>query len=375
MKKYKKMIIAPVLIILLYLGVQLTAHADVNAAMFAADSTCSGLSTAFMPDGTINNIYFGIVADDNSLAVSRQNVIGFTNAIKKAGSIGLSDIKVEPNHYYVDTSHGYYGNVINTQGSIALVSGIHLSLAGAVFEQIVNGEQGYAIFTVKECEDVSITGGTLIGDKEYHDYSDVNSTWGNSHEWGFGISLQGSTNVRIVSLNISNMTGDGIHIGGSRRLSAGGKVSQNIEIDDCTIDGCRRQSISIVGADTVDISNCQFSNNSGFNCLISAEQSANWPGYNIDLESSMDWTVSNIDIHHNQFGSSESDDRDVILVHQRTSNIRITDNEIEGNITFSFGQNVLIANNVVNGIIGFYKTADPDQVVIEGNSGQMEIWY
>lgn len=374
MYKHIKMIITSALVILFYSGVILSVNADGSTAMFTSNFLESGSSTAFMTDGTINNAYFGIVANDDSPAASRQNVVGFTNAIAQAGSLGLSNIKVEANHYYVDTSHVHFGNIINSQNSIDLVSGVHLSLEGAAFEQIANGEQGYAIFTIKECDDVSVIGGTLIGDKDIHDYSAVNSTWGNSHEWGFGISVQGSTNIRIAGLNISNMTGDGVHIGGSRQLSAGGKISRNIQIDDCTIYECRRQSISIVGADTVNISNCRFSDNSGFDYLISAESSANWPGYNIDLEGSMDWPINNIDIHHNQFGFPESDDRDAILVHQRTNNIQITDNQIEGNIVFSFGQNVLIANNLVNGIIGFYKTADPDQVVIEGNWGQMEIW-
>lgn len=374
MNKHFKSTVTPVLVILLSLGAVLSASAGERTGMFMAGSIEAGTATAFTADGTINNAYFGIVAGDDSAAVSRQNAAAFSNAIAQAAAAGLSEVKVEPDHYYVDTAHGYYGNVINSRNSIDLVSGMHLSLAGAVFEQIATGEQGYAIFAVKGCDDVSITGGTLIGDKSSHDYSAVNSTWGNSHEWGLGISVQGSSNVRAAGLHISGMIGDGIHVGGSGRLTSGGQVSRNVKIDDCTITDCRRQSISIVGAESVEIGNCRFAENAGFDYLVSATGTANWPGYNIDLESSMDWSVNDIDIHHNQFGSSQSSDRDAILVHQRTSNIRIADNQIEGNIAFSFGENVQITDNLINGVIGFYKTADSDQVMIEGNEGQMEIW-
>lgn len=375
MNIYKKITTIFVSVILLFSSLSLSITADENNIPAYWDNALSSateefitpaFSDAFLPDGTIVNSYFGIIAGDTSPMVAKQNVTGFTNAIAQASTLGLSNIKVESNTYYVDTSHTYFGNVVNSQNSIFLASEMNLNLNGATFRQIANDKQGYAIFAIRECDNVSIFGGTLIGDRDIHDYSPSSNIWGNSHEWGFGVSVQGSTNVTINGLNISSMTGDGVHVGGSKRLSMGGQLSQNIQIDNCSIYNCRRQGISVVGADTMEISNCRFADIDGIA-----------PGYFIDLESSMDWSIRNIYIHNNQFGVASSTekevDNDAILIHQGTSDVSITDNQIEGNILFCYGQNVKITDNLINGIIGFDTMADSKQAVIKGNWGQLVI--
>ena len=81
--------------------------------------------------------------------------------------------------------------------------------------------------------------GTIIGDKHTHT--------GNEGEWGMGIDLKGAINATVSGLTIRDCWGDCIYVGGN---------SRNVIIENCKIDGGRRQGISVTKVNGVTIRNC-----------------------------------------------------------------------------------------------------------------------
>lgn len=107
-------------------------------------------------------------------------------------------------------------------------------------------------------------GGSIIGDKEDHDYSS-----GGTHEWGFGIRIWNNCkDVIIDGLEISECTGDGIY-----QNSVGESQPENIVIRNVTIHDCRRQGITLMG-----IQNCIIENFNIYNIVGTDPRSA------IDIE-------------------------------------------------------------------------------------------
>lgn len=106
---------------------------------------------------------------------------------------------------------------------IKMVSNMTLLLSeNTIIQKETNDKEEYQ--TVEfgpDIENSKIIGGTLIGDKDTHDYSKVQYSWtSGSHEWGMGINIVGAENVLIENVKIREFTGDGIYIGGS---TVGGK--------------------------------------------------------------------------------------------------------------------------------------------------------
>ena len=108
--------------------------------------------------------------------------------------------------------------------------------------------------------------GRITGDRYAH--------LGSEGEWGMGIRLDGSSNVTVSELTISDCWGDCIYIGGD---------SKNIQISNCQLRGSRRQGISITKADGVTVNNCKIADISGTN-----------PQYAIDIEPNKRCVVDNV---------------------------------------------------------------------------------
>jgi parallel beta-helix repeat protein len=129
-----------------------------------------------------------------------------------------------------------------------------------------NGFKSYDIIRVVG-RNVKIHGkGRITGDRYAH--------LGSEGEWGMGIRLDGSSNVTVSELTITDCWGDCIYIGGD---------SKNIQISNCQLRGSRRQGISITKADGVTVSNCKIADISGTN-----------PQYAIDIEPNKRCVVDNV---------------------------------------------------------------------------------
>lgn len=129
-----------------------------------------------------------------------------------------------------------------------------------------NGFKSYDMIRVVG-RNVKIHGkGRITGDRYAH--------LGNEGEWGMGIRMDGSSNVTVSELTITDCWGDCIYIGGD---------SKNIQISNCQLRGSRRQGISITKADGITVSNCKIADISGTN-----------PQYAIDIEPNKRCVVDNV---------------------------------------------------------------------------------
>jgi hypothetical protein len=73
-----------------------------------------------------------------------------------------------------------------------------------------------------------------------------------------GLHIQGSKNIEIVSLSVSNCWGDGIYIGGDEA-----NTCENITIINAKIDSCRRNGISITDGKNIKLLSPKISNTQG----------------------------------------------------------------------------------------------------------------
>ncbi|QQT53186.1 right-handed parallel beta-helix repeat-containing protein [Sphingobacterium multivorum] len=117
----------------------------------------------------------------------------------------------------------------------------------------------YFILGVRNVSNVKIINPRILGDREKH--------IGNNGEWGMGIDIRGAQNVTIYNPNIKSCWGDGIYIGHS------GAASRNINLYGGIIDNSRRNGVSVISVNGLNISQLLISNSIGVN-----------PGTGIDFE-------------------------------------------------------------------------------------------
>lgn len=313
-------------------------------------------------DGTIDNASFGIVAgedvDAETALQNKQNLqLALEYAAANGESLGLLndagqvEVKLEQAVYVVDGQHKQV--FLASDQSIEVPSGISLNLNGSVLRQIAGREQGYAIFMIYGTENIRIYGGTLIGDKDLHDYVDDTS-----HEWGFGIDIRGGKNILLENLEIYNMTGDSIIMGGKDTyLSSGGILPEDITISDCRLHDNRRQGISVMGVENLLIEGCEI-----YNIGI---DNGTPPGYGIDLENELDWPVKKTVIRENNFYNNKAG---AVLVQREASETLIERNTIDGKIGMVYGNHTTITQNKFkNGGVSSLDTSEPKYTVIDSN--------
>lgn len=111
-------------------------------------------------------------------------------------------------------------------------------------------ESKYSVVQIYNVKNVTLYNPTLIGDRKNHK--------GEQGEWGMGIRIQDSEQVKIYNVNIKDMWGDGIYI-----TSYTETKSNNILIKNGWIDNVRRNGISIISGKNITIDSVQISNTNG----------------------------------------------------------------------------------------------------------------
>lgn len=280
--------------------------------------------------GTINNEYFNINSEGEN---ANQTTKGINDAIEYASKNNINYIKLEKGEYLVNGE-----GEKNKEKGILLKSNINLDLNNSKIIHETNGSIAYNVFSIHNIENVIISNGIIVGDKETHNYDDIEST----HEWGYGIELKGANNVKLYNLQIEKTTGDGIFIS-SYTSNETIIPSENVEISNNNIYDCRRQGISITCGKNIEIHD---------NTIHDIEGTK--PGTTIDLEPSNDrQIVENVKIYNNKLYNK--DKKDCLQVMNYIKNIEIYDNEINGILGIYAEQNkISIRNNVIsNGTIYF----------------------
>ncbi|MET4081170.1 hypothetical protein ABIB40_001115 [Pedobacter sp. UYP30] len=115
---------------------------------------------------------------------------------------------------------------------------------------IPTAKNSYNMLQVYGVSNIKVFYANLEGDRDKH--------MGKTGQWGFGIGIKGSDQVKIYSPYIKNTWGDGIYLG-----QTGKKPSTNIDINNAVIDNVRRNGISITSAKNVNILNSYISNTNG----------------------------------------------------------------------------------------------------------------
>lgn len=270
--------------------------------------------------GRINNNFFGI---DNSGEKETSKEIN--KAIKYAKEHNIENIQLENGKYRID---GSYQNSYKV-GGIKLESNICLDLNGSKIIQTDCDAIRYSIIGINEVENVTIKNGIIIGDKEKHNYSNKNS----SHEWGFGIEVKSSQNVKIQNIEIYNTTGDGIIL--TSLYGEKYPVTENVDISNLNIHNCRRNGISLISAINVEIYENTIYDIGGTSpeCAIISES---WDKSQV---------IDKINIYNNKIFSNKIG----IDIQAMAKNINIYENETDCSISILTAyESCKIVNNIIN---------------------------
>lgn len=156
--------------------------------------------------------------------------------------------------------------LVNALVSVRLRSDMTLALApGAVLKAIPNSSAHSAILLVAKAERVTITGGTLLGERAGHT--------GQGGEWGHGLSLAQARQVVVAGVTARECWGDGFYVSSSHEVTFCGVVA----------DHNRRQGMSITSGKGIVVRDSTFRNTAG-----------TLPEDGLDIEPNAGDTVDNV---------------------------------------------------------------------------------
>lgn len=141
-----------------------------------------------------------------------------------------------------------------------------------------NNRPYYRVIDVINKEEIQINGGVLVGDVEQHIF-DGNT----SHQWGFGVNIEGSSNISVNGTTSMLFTGDGFYVGGEKeeKLGDNEKGCKYITFKNIRSLFNRRQGMSITGAtDHLYVYDSEFS--------YTGAKKLTMPGAGVDFEVNYD---------------------------------------------------------------------------------------
>jgi len=112
-----------------------------------------------------------------------------------------------------------------------------------------NDKTNYGIINIINKININLYNARIIGDR----YTHLND----KGEWGMGINLIDSKNIKIINPKISECWGDGIYIGTKEN------ISENVIISGGYVDNNRRNGISIISGKNITIENIVLANTNG----------------------------------------------------------------------------------------------------------------
>lgn len=168
----------------------------------------------------------------------------------KTGNLDYTDIIQNTLDNYNIVTFPNFPLLINSKGLTLRSNSKIIFQKGSKLILLPNKSQNYQILRLHEVYNVELFSPNIVGDREKH--------IGTLGEWGFGISIRGSQNIKIYKAVIKNCWGDGIYLG-----SIGPLVNKGVLIKDCFIDNSRRNGVSIISGINVNIVNSIISNTNG----------------------------------------------------------------------------------------------------------------
>jgi pectate lyase-like protein len=214
-------------------GVLLTAGIQVAFVLAAQPSLAAGgCAKAPTPSVVVNVREKGAKGDGRT-----DDTVALQAALNKVAGTG-GTVLVPDGTYMVDA-------VGDRQLKIKNGTTLKLS-SGATIKAIPNNSVKYAVLTVAGSSNVTVTGGTLEGDRAQHT--------GQGGEWGMGINIiGGAKNVTVSGVTSKEMWGDGFYIDGA----------QAVTLCFVTADHNRRQGLSVIDVVGLHVTGSVFSNTHG----------------------------------------------------------------------------------------------------------------
>lgn len=137
---------------------------------------------------------FGIFKDGTHAAETSK---GINAALQHAKTVDANRIIFPPGTYLIDEKDPV---ILDHQNTI-------IDLNGATLQIQTNGMPDYRVISiVNGAKNLRLTNGTLVGDRDTHDYKTVPG----SHEWGAGISFDSGEGLEIDHLTMKDFAGDGV---------------------------------------------------------------------------------------------------------------------------------------------------------------------
>ena len=200
--------------------------------------------------------------------------------------------------------NGIYMVQAAVRESLRLDSKMTLRLADrATLKVIPNGDKRYYALRIHDASDITVIGGTLLGDRREHK--------GKNGQWGMGIHIARSERITIAGVTSTRMWGDGFYV-------------ENVtDIAFCSVAAInnRRQGLSIIGANRLLVTDSVFRDTRGTR-----------PSAGIDMEPDKSTqSITNIRIERSKFIGNAGDGL-VIQGHKgRVANVEIRNNLFDRN--------------------------------------------
>lgn len=183
------------------------------------------------------------------LPFSLENIL--PSKFVKDGSFDYTDYVQQAINKYNNIVFPGFPILINDKG-LSLKSNSKITfLPGSKLILKPTSKNSYSILQMRNVSNVILINPVIVGDRALH--------LGTSGEWGMGISIYSSTNISITGANISNCWGDGIYIG--RLKNSSSPIS--IHISNSSLNFNRRDGISIISVDGLQIDSVYSANNNG----------------------------------------------------------------------------------------------------------------
>ena len=306
-----------------------------NATITA--TTSNGISATC--EVTIRDTYeINDLSTSSSESAARANTEILNNHLKiVANSDYYQKVKLKEGTYYfyIDIDTAISISSYKENGVTYRMDNIYLDLNDSkikMYGTLDNpiSDYRYYIFKVNNVKNVSISNGTITGDRKSHDYSvthpDADTL--NTHEWGIGINVKDSTNVTLKDLDIHDTTGDGIRIqdGMSYDTNSCSEVNNTskIYIKNNNIHGIRRNGITIIAGSNIEITGNEIYNIGGsYTHLDGTSKTGTNPKAGIDLERNKSETCAYTD---------PSTGKSKTQIEEFIKNVSISNNKIYNNV-------------------------------------------
>ena len=285
---------------------------------------------------TVELSRWGILNDGSDPTATTE---GFNEMLKWAAENNYSHILVPAGEYLVGvkSSDIYSGGIVIPSKMIFELD------KDAVIRMAPNDTWNYCILAVRGAEDVTIRGGSIVGDRAQHQF-DVTNGEADADDEGHAICIEGnSERILVEETELAQVTGDGVLIVGS---GDAGASCFDITIRKSKIHDNRRQGVSIVGGVRVLIEDNDIERINGTS-----------PQFGVDIES-LKFKSADILIDNNRFSMNaggdyvNTDGTNVWFTNNSCSQEGLTEKQSDGPIVHWGKTDQIIRGNTITLTVG-----------------------